>query len=188
MVTIFTDENTKIQITGVHGQLSNQQPEHLMVHFIRDYLAIYQPNRYIPNWEEMHTGDVVTCLTIGANSDYYMNENFLSDEELKVLIDRLECITDWTDPEPDNPEEFLKDFRAQANQEIPEWKDLPYVIRRRFTDCYHHSVERRETSRLSWLDVEMMLVFAQRYGYCFRRLQSLNRPHQNCVEMEANPA
>ena len=165
MVTIFTDENTNTQVIGAYGELSTNQPEQMIIELIRDYLAEFRPQRFMPNWDQTQVGDRVECLTICTNSETYMEENFLLNSELEKLSRELRCVSHRTDPEPDDPREFLKDFEVQAHRETPEWNDLPEVMRRRFTDYYHHSIGLQEDGKLSWLDVEMMLTFGQRHGY-----------------------
>ncbi len=164
MTTQQTQAPTRIPVTGKYGELWTDEPEQILIEQVRDYLAQYRPNKFIPNWNEMAITDQITCLRACVNSVLYLSQNVISHPEIRVLLSRLPCVTNHTDAEPNNPTAFLTDFQEQADRAVPAWKDLPGLLRRRFTDYYHHSVTLRKTGKLSWLDVEMMLAFAMTQG------------------------
>ena len=184
MTTASTDQEARIKIIGAHGQLTTDEPEQMLIELIRDHLAEYRPDKFISNWDELNIGNQVACLIACANSRNYMEENFMTDPEIKELLAKLEPLRDRTDPEPLEPEEILRDFREQADRDIPGWEDLPRMFRIRFTDYHHHSIKRQETGKLGWLDVEMMLTFWQRHGHALEMPASFKRARQNLV----NPA
>ena len=183
---VTTNENTQNTaptpgtIQGKYGQLNTDEPEHLLIETVRDYLAIYRPHKFLPNWDQMSQEDQVACLTACVNSQLYMRENVISLPETRVLLSVLKCLTQRTDSEPEDPTGLLEDFGRQADRNVPEWNSLPVSLRLRFTDFYHHSESFEEKGKLSWLDVEVMLTFAMRQGHfltpaSFEKLQF----HQN---------
>ena len=164
MTTQQTQAPTRIPVTGKYGELWTDEPEQILIEQVRDYLAQYRPDAFMPNWDEMPITDQIICLRACVNSVSYLSQNVISYPEIRVLLSKLRCVTNHTNAEPDDPTAFLTNFQEQADRTVPAWKDLPGLIRRRFTDYYHHSVTLRETGKLSWLDVEMMLAFAMREG------------------------
>ena len=159
------DNTTDTKVIGKHGELRLDEPEQLLIEQIRDYLATNNPDRFMPNWDEMSKADRTRCLSACANSRTYMNENVISFPEISSLLAKLDSVTDRTDPQPDHPGRILEDFACQADRRVPEWSELPRTLRLRFTDYYHHSENFKRDGKLGWLDVGMMLTFAMSHGY-----------------------